>query len=367
MIKVIRDVDGFELLQPIWDALASKNSRALVFQTFDWNYSVWKRLETNKELFILDVTRDGHQDEHVIFPFCKDSKGMIAFIGSSVSDVLDAIYPDHENDWHMLYAEVARYIEDNSEIKGIRLSKIHGECEIARYFPVYMKDISLARMDAHSTVFWKKSDEPTQVMYNLNSKERSYVRSMLRYSEHEIITASKKSGDKFPRNKVLTLRTWMIENGWRDKRSLPMTYFDLMEDMYNLGLCEVSLALNKENGDCNLTAFRLPYHQRTVFWLVMYNVAKLVTICDAKYISSKLKWSDMYFDWGTGVYSYKLGTFRPNVHNLYSLESRPLTIKNWLLDMKSLARKYIRAWAISIGLKKDRFHPVTCKRESNAR
>lgn len=367
MIKVIRDIGGFELLRPAWGALIAKNTKALVFQTYDWNYSVWQRIENGKELFLLDATRDGHQEEHVIFPFCKDSRGVIAFIGSSVADVLDAIYSDHENDWHILYAEVARFIEGNSEIKGVKLSKIHGECEIARYFPVYMKNISLVRMDSHSAIVWKKAEEPTQVMYNLNSKERSYIRSLLKYSGHEIVISSNNSGGRFPRDKVLSLRAWMIENGWRDKRSLPITYFDLMEDMYNLGLCEVSLALNKENGDCNLVAFRLLYRQRTVFWLVMYNIAKLVTICDARYISSKLKCSDMYFDWGTGAYSYKLGTFRPDIHNLYSLESRQLTLKNWLMDMKSLARKYIRAWAISAGLKKDRFHPMMCKRESNAK
>lgn len=63
-IKLVEDMEGFKGLKPVWDELYAANPNLRVFQSFDWNFSVWNAYHQaewpNDRLYIFYATRDGH-------------------------------------------------------------------------------------------------------------------------------------------------------------------------------------------------------------------------------------------------------------------------------------------------------------------
>lgn len=348
-IKIVRTEEEFLALKPKWDSLTGRGAvDNRVFQTFDWNYGVWtiyhRRLRPTDRLYILHAIRDGHQGEEAIFPFCLSKEGRLEFIASNYSDVLDVVYAKGDVNWHILFADVARFLIEQPDIKSIQLCKMDGTSDLVNYWGCYLKNVEIHQEYAYSFLKLSQAADLPAALKHLPSKDRSYIRVLLKNHDQLCFKIyAKARGNEYPGAVVRQLRDAMVTAGTRTYSSVPDEALECMAYVYGMGLCEVSV-LTDSKGDARIAAFRVLSGRHINFWVVLYSDAKLVTQCDAMYMSEKLKKGEYTFDWGIGVYSYKLGTFRPEVRQLYTLKSGPRTARRFCGDMGMIVRSYVRAW-----------------------
>ncbi len=68
----------------------------------------------------------------------------------------------------------------------------------------------------------------------------------------------------------------------------------------------------------------------------------MTTLVDACYMANRAKQGDCVFDFGTGAYAYKLGTYRPEVEHLYTLYTYTLTFRHFYQECKEALRQYVK-------------------------
>ncbi len=347
-IKVITTEEDFLALKPRWNELIAYNQQARVFQTFEWCYAAWKHYITEGQLYILHAKREGHKDEEAIFPFWIDPQKNLRFIGDDISDVCNVICTDFTADWHHLYNDVTRFLKEEKRFKKIQLSHVEAHARFMAYLGVYYPDIRITRMDSYSCMDVKQNNDLSNTLTHLNSKERSYIRSLERkLTQFEMILLSSKNAP-FPRNTLTSLCEEMIQLGLRPRTFFSEKLMTTIESIYNAGLCEI-IVFKKEN-ECCAASFRLIYKKHLNYWIQLYQDASYTTLQDVAYVTIKSKEENYCFDYGTGAYAYKLGTFRPSVHHLYLIESVPLTLKNFVREGKKLVRIYLKAFAARMNL-----------------
>ena len=345
MIKIIRNEEQFRALKPEWDNLIAANQEARVFQTFDLNYAVWSSgYHKGDKLYILRAIREGHPDSCVIFPFCIRSGGRLEFIASELADVLDVVYARAGKNWHILFSEVAKFIMEQPEVHSFAFEKLEDSSDLLRYFGAYLISCNIQHAQSISYLAVGRTADFAAALIHLPSKDRSYVRSLLKNKTgFRFRLYAKMLGDEFPVSKIKALRDEMIGSGVRKYVSVSDNAVSCMAYLFDQGCCEVA-ALLDERGDLSIASFRLIEKNHINFWVVLYRDRKLVTLCDALYMAEKVKTGPWLFDWGLGLYSYKLGTFRPEVQHLYSLRSHPLTVSNFIKDEVGLSRIYLKCW-----------------------
>lgn len=346
-INLIETEEKLLLLKEEWDALVAANPMARVFQTFDWNIAMWsiyhRRMTPGGRLYVINAVREGH-DEKAIFPFWLDNKGVLRFISSAYSDMCDAVYAQHTGNWDNFYCDVAKFILDDKRVKSLALSKLVEGSEILDYFGVCFPDVEIKRQFPFSYLPVAKSDNISDALGHLTSKERSYIRSLLKkHPEFDFKIFSKSTGDAFPRAGIVELRDDMVKAGKRVLTAVPDVSIDCMEAVYEKGLCEVAV-LSNESGRFELASYRVKNGNIINFWMVLYRDGALTTEVDARYIAQKAVERDYIYDWGIGVYAYKLGTFRPLVSNVFTLETKTYSVANLLRDVKSVVKGYVKSW-----------------------
>ena len=345
-IRVVRDLDGFQELRPLWEAMVTSNPEARIFQTFEWNYQNWiiyhKELFPNDMLFIIHAVRDGHCEE-AIFPFLL-RKGQLLFIGGVCADRCDVICRPHSENWHEFYSDVAKFIRESDEVKSVSLVKIPAESEILSYFGAYLPFAEIRKQYGYSFLHLHKADEVSESFVHLTSKERSYIRSLARklksstflYKNYSVST-----GDRFPEKEIACLQKEMVEKQIRNTAANQDAVLHLMAELYKVGLCDVSTICNS-HGEFELASYRLKNGTNYNFWMVLYRDRHLVTSSDVQYIAEALQKESCLFDWGLGTYSYKLGTFRPIVSNLFTLESKRYRLWDVYKELKLILKKVIQ-------------------------
>ncbi len=349
MIKILSSIEEASSLKGAWNLMVGKNPHLRLFQSFDWNYRLWteyyaKRFPDSR-LFVLVATRDGHDDEKAILPLFVDGNKTLRFIGDQYADSLDMVSPAHTNNWHSLMKDIVEFLGKSDMFDSVSLEKMPGNSELLQYLGVYYKKdrAVLRRSTSISHVVVADPTDISTAFPQLNSKERSYLRSILKKNgKSEFIIYSKKNGDDYPKREITELRDWLVEHGERDSTALPDELIDIMGGLYDDGRCE--LAVCKIDGKWDLASYRLidtdPQH--VIFWVVLHRNPQLTTVADVNYILAKAKEGLRIFDFGTGAYSYKMGTFRPAVSNVYDFETRKPTWREFVRDVKDILRVYVK-------------------------
>lgn len=344
-IKLIQSIEAFRDLRAEWESLVCQNVSARAFQRYDWNYIYWTTVHVKKHpqdsLFILRVTRDGH-DELAIFPFYVSASGCLKFISAGYADYLDVICKAHTENWNGFYNDVAKYIRESSLIKTIQLDKLPSDSELLAYFGAFFPAAEIRRQYAYSFIGLKKANDISAAFSHLTSKERSYLRSLLKKSNGlKYRLFSRNAGDSCPVSDMKELRDRLVATGARTSAAVPDEMLDFIKDIYDLGLCEL-VALIDDCGRFLLLSTRLVNDGKVNFWLVMHSVSSLTSVADARYIDEKIKEGDCLFDWGIGAYSYKIGTFRPFVSNVFCLKVESFGLLQLCRAVKQLVKKYIK-------------------------
>ena len=355
-ITVIDNEEAFLDLRPEWDALVAANPKLRVFQTFDWCFEGWIRCyawRPGASLFIVRAVRENHE-EKAIFPFWLDGKGRLAFLMGQFSDVCDAIYAQHDSNWHLFYNDVIEFLLRDKRVRSIALSHLEADSECLAYFGVLWPHARVTRMDAYSFLSLKRQQDFPEGLGFLSPSDRSRLRKLLAQSTTQTFQLfSRENNNSFPRAELLALRQRMCDEKLRVPAFFPLEAFEVVSHMYEVGLCEIEAFVNAD-GSFEAAAFRLCNQQKSHinFWIMLYRNPRDTTLLSVRYMAEKLKERDSIFDFGTGAYSYKLGTFRPRVVHLFAVCDAPETLRWFVRDIEMLLRKYVKAWLKRLGFLK---------------
>lgn len=330
-----------------WEEILAQKCKASVFQTFEWNYYGWKVVESKKypkaRPYVLYVKRDGHDMQRAILPFRLDSDGVLRFLCTSLTDVQDAIVPSHDDNWSVFFTDIAKYVIGLPEIKGFDLTKLEASSEMLTYLGVNMPNGEISKYDAHSILKLGNAKELSQLFKHIDSKGRSYIRSLIHSHENLEFRVYDDPSVKFPFEQIVKLRDYMVASGKRSATACTDEAIHFMETLYQVGLCEIATLIDSRNEFC-LVQFQPKMGSRIVFWIVLYKEGKMVSAANAKYMAYKTACSkEVVFDFGTGAYSYKLGTFRPEVIHLFAFRkavAKSPTIVDFLREEYHLLRRY---------------------------
>lgn len=351
-ISVIETEEAFAALQERWEQLVAGNPSARIFQTFSWCYAAWTvyhvKHDVGGRLYILHVARESH-DEEAILPLWIDRAGTLRFIGDSISDVCDAVCRAHEGYWHQLYADTALFLNEQHGFQRIKLIHLLPSSELMIYFNVYCPDVRLFGMDACSFIALPQKESLLDALTYLSAKDRSRVRALGRKADnysHRIL--SKAHRDAFPTEIVIGLRDEMCKRKMRVYAFFPDEMVTFVRSVYDSGLCEIVVSWQY---DAPVAAsFRLLCGDSVNFWVMLYLDSMLTTLQYVVYLKEKVREGDHLYDFGTGAYAYKLGTFRPQVLPLFCLESAPLTLGRITADFRCTFRAYLKFKVKSFGL-----------------
>ena len=319
MVDVIDTLEGFDSIRADWERL-EQASHLRIFQTYLWCRNAWDcylSKEKGARLWILRWHRDGCED-YVIFPFYIDCKRCLRFIMDGHSDVCDAVYNSLGNNRYWTYREVCDLIKKTSNISAVRLQKMYSKSEMLDYLGVLLPGAVTTRDNAFSWIWLEKSSSFNKSFAFMKSKDRADIKAILRKAENKTIQVfSARKGDPFPESLVCELILSMRKNKIRHKAFFPKSLLDFVRNIYNCnGLQAVALF---DANDCVAINFMLEKDNRFLSWIFLYTDNRASTELYAKYLSDESRSHSFVFDFGVGVYDYKLGSYRPAMGITFSL------------------------------------------------
>lgn len=346
-IDVITTIERFYALKPVWDNLYSRNRHNRVFQSFDWNMAVWEGFHMKRmpdeSLFIIYAKQEGSRPREVILPCCIDKRGCLRLIGHEMTDVLSEVVASHSDNWHDFYLQIIRFLEKHSAVKSIEFSNLEDTSELLRYFGVYWKDVVVLKCDAISFFEAKQAVNVAEAIPHLLSTARSNVKRLAKkHSEYDFVIYSSDKGDAYPEEQLKALRRWMIEHKLRKDSAVPIEYIEALRDVYLNSKCELACMVDKKDRAMVYASYRLLGMGSVVSWVVFYKDSSMTSSGDAKYILEKVTEGSYIFDFGTGIYPYKLSNYSPYVQFLYSLAVHPMNVQNFCRDIYWLVRRYLK-------------------------
>ena len=318
MIKIVDNDERFAALRADWKMLETDASLRM-FQTFDWCWFAWAHYlkgTSGNRLWILVWQIEGHP-EKVIFPFFIDGKGVLRFIMDTHSDMLDVVCKRGFN-YHVAFKEAAETILSNPQIKSVWLQKLDGTSQAANGFGVHLRGAMTYRDNAYSWLSVPQTDDFIGSLAHMRSKDRADLRAILRKASHyDMRIVSRDNGDSFPEDDIRRLRAAMQINLGRKNDFLPENLIAFSRSVYESGIADVVEL--REDGELVALNFLLQKGTRSLSWLFLYTDAKSSTSMYALLLRDLAKAHSCVLDFGVGVYSYKIGTFRPETAVTYSL------------------------------------------------
>ena len=317
MIDIINTVEAFERLRPEWEDL-ERNPSLRIFQTYVWCKSAWDcyvSKESAARLWILRWHQDGKEDV-VIFPLYIDGKGCLRFIMDTHSDVCDSVHRLHANR-HIAYKEAADCIVSNKRIKCVWLQKMRGESEAMHYFGVFLPAAIIYKDNAYSWISSDKSEDFIRWQPQLRSKDKADLKAIKRKADKYELCVYGAGGEPFPEELIHIFRSEMLNNTKREIVFLPNELIAFSQKIYESGIADI--VVMKDNGHPVALNFLLKKDDRFLSWIFLYTDPRSSTSMYVKLLSEFAKAKAFVFDFGVGVYSYKIGTFRPETEVLFSL------------------------------------------------
>ena len=316
-----------------------------IFQTYQWCRASWDFMlsaNPDNKLFVMHWRRG---EESVILPTYLDKKGILRFIADDDSDVCDAVYV-FGNNHHIAYREMAKIILQDKHIKGICLQKMYGESEAANYLGVLLPGSFVGRDNAFSWLDVDASNDFIASQTHMPSKDRADLKGLLRsVKKYTLTVRSKVNGDEFPRKVLLSLREDMQRQKIRDKSYLNDRQMTFIEALYENDGCDVAILFDEDS--VVAANVLLKKDNRVLSWVFLYTDPRMSSALYVKYLADIKHESDYIFDFGVGVYSYKIGTFRPKMGITVSLRYGKSNIRQLMAFVMTNVR-FLKDWAKAI-------------------
>lgn len=318
MIEIIKTTEALAALKTDWERTEA-NPQLRIFQTFRWNYHVWVEMlskVSGNRLFVIRWHQQG-LDYQVILPTYLDRKGTLRFIKDDSCDTCDAVYPAGVN-LHIAFREMAETIRSEPEIRGVWLQKLLGDSTALNSFGVLLRGAFVNRDNASSWLTVPQTDDFIKSQTQLRSKDRSDLKALYRHSsKYTLQIASHSAGNEFPAEEIRRIRDSMICSRKRGSGFFPEEQIAFSRRLYETDGCDVALLY--ENGRLQALNLLLKKGDRVLSWDFFYEDPRTSTALYVKYLCEIKRKADSAFDFGIGVYSYKIGTFRPHLAVSFSL------------------------------------------------
>lgn len=326
MLEIITDMDALSRIKGKWDGIILSNKRARVFQTFEWNWAALNLLHERGEVCEPWIAYWHDSNGDVILPTYIDGFGTLRFINDSGCDVCDAIYNDSVNN-HLAFLAIVRQMKGERKIKRVWLQKMAGTSEALNYFGVFLRGAFVARDNAFSWLKVPPSEDFISSLHHMKSKDRADLKCLRRQAErYNLRILSANNEDPFPAVELRTLRDHMRNSGKRAKGYFPECDIEFVRALYNCNLC--SVAVLDMDGVAQAINVLLTYKDRILSWVFFYSDPRTSTALYIKYLCEAKKDSTFIFDFGVGVYSYKIGTFRPCTELTFALHYGKSLLQN---------------------------------------
>lgn len=318
MIDIITTEEGLASLRQEWEDLERFES-VRVFQTYAWCEQTWKHIlskEQDSKLWILRWFQAGRKDT-VIFPFYIDQKATLRFLMDCNSDTCDAVYGEC-GDRHWCYKEVADTILNEPMIRTIQFQKLNGDSELLNQLGVFLPATIVYKDNAYSWVKSEQCDDFIVGQRQMRSKDKADLKAIRRKAEkYTLQVLSAEKGDLFPVDEIKYLRSEMLKLRLRKTCPFSDKAIEFIKKVYTENYVDVILL--REGDEVKALNFVLKKQKNYLSWVFLYTDARTSTSMYVKLLTEWAKEQSLVFDFGVGVYSYKIGTFRPEMALTYSL------------------------------------------------
>ena len=333
MITRYSSLEELEQLAPLWKEYG-KSQGTRVFQTYDWCRLGWEDClskDSRNRLYVLKWSQENIADS-VIFPFYVDGAGTLRFIMDCDSDVGDCIYAVGFNH-HIAFKEALDYILRDQTINTIRLEKLEARSEILDYWgSLSLRRSKVEPVNAYSLIDVSVSEDFAASQPQLRSKDKANIRAIKRKADkYQLQLLSHAEGKEYPAEVIDAIASSMRKKGIRENSFLLGDFADFCRDVYNQGLSDI-LELIDAGGEPVAVNFILKEGHRRLSWVFLYTHAHASTELYVKYFYEFTKDMGVTFDFGSGCYDYKIGSFRPEMHLLYRM-TIPLTRRARLTEL----------------------------------
>ena len=338
MIRCLSNIVELKDYYSLWAGLGGQDVLC-VFQTYDWVELAWSTCLSavdGNRLYVLVWSQENLSDV-VVFPFYIDANGTLRLIMDEHSDMCDCIYKRGRNH-HIAFKEAWEHIQSDKTIKRILFSKLLPQSELLNYFGSLIHSSCICPINSHSWIEVLPCDDFPASQPQLRSKDKANVRAIKRKADkYRLRVLSKATGDEYPQFDIDTLVSEMKKRGWREPSFMTGCICDFCRGLYER---EIAYIIELVASDENPVAlnFILKLGSRRLSWIFLYSDCHSSTELYVKYFYSNTSSEPITFDFGTGGYEYKLGTFRPCMRLLFSLTVELEKIGKIKAALKSVVR-----------------------------
>lgn len=295
-IKVLNTDRQLLNIKDDWNALYEEGSYS-VFQSFDFCYES----SIGKSIFIICLI-DGIKIIE-IWP-CEIINRKLRFINDTHADFCDIITSSKSSD------AIANYLKEINLHGSLRFKNIKScsfvKSKLSMFDFYYLSNsISYSVLHLDKTIAF-----PSNFHHFVNRQKRRLKRILNKYSGNLILYNT--SNSKFPISDIIKLKDKMIFLKYRNTNFLDKSFLRLSESLFNSGKLIVSkLVLDNE-----VVALSLLFKSGNnySFWVDMYNDLKMINIYhNTLFIKNMTQSSNASFNFGRGVYNYKIQNFSPEI------------------------------------------------------
>lgn len=314
----------------VYEQIEEYVGASTVFQTSEWVRAAWTHLLDNgkNRLWIAKWTEE-KSDAFVLFPAYVDAKGCLRFINDTHSDMGGCVVTSNAN-MHYAFREIAEAIREDKRIKSVWLQKLPSGSEALDSLGVFLKGAVIYRDNAYSWIESVACEDFIVAQAQLKSKDKADLKAIRRKVEKDCALEVLEGGkDAYPEEFVRSLVEHM-KNENRSDEFFPKGMLEFTKDVFASGLADIIVL--KRTDEVIALNFLLKKEETFLSWIFLYKDARASSMMYVKYLTERAKQSGYEFNFGVGVYDYKIGSFRPRTKLTFSLRYRK-SICGRLLDL----------------------------------
>lgn len=319
------------------------HSLCMPFTSYEWNYQWWLEMKKPK-LFTVVAYTNTAEDAVALFPFMIDGCGVLRFIGDIHCDYCDVIVLSTV-DKEKLAKNIFKLIQTNNDIKSIELNNLNINHWLIGYLYSFCGYTQLTLLsNASSNVKISKDLGLFGSFVGFRKKQRSELKRI--FNKHKTAKSTIYSAENeinFPLDLINEHRLDMINRGDRPTSFFDETLQNVTKELYDSGFLVIhELCFEDKSLSINLC---MKSNNRFLIWLDMYKDIPYLNMASyLHFMQNILQNSDeeeIVFDFGRGLYGYKLSNFKPEIIPLVSFVYSKSNLKFSIILIKRFLKLII--------------------------
>lgn len=345
-VKLILKQDEFLQISKIWNRKYKEVEDRPFFQSFEWNYSwYFNNLIEEKLFIILFYEEDYLQDCKLICPTFIDKKGVLRFISDIHSDFCDVLANNlSELDCNKITRLFTELIDNQRGLKSINFKNFSKNNS---YVNALLKNIDVNYFyfqNVSSSSFSLENGNlfPNSAPHFKSSNRKRINKNIKKFSKYEPKLIKSISSD-FPKEDILRLRNYMLENGNRKLDFFNDNMIETVRSLYDKGLVEINMV----SYDFQVQSIIIIFKSQNSYqlWVALYMNIPHISVFTINSFLQLVK-GDVRIDLGRGLYNFKIMNYAPEVLllNEFFYSKSKLNYFKFIfkLRIKSVVKKVIK-------------------------